>query len=255
MTGRKILALMDDNTVFQSSVDYAFDLFGNSGALIVATFLHNKSANIQKRREAIALLQEKYSNNKSTKLIIRNENGLKSSDLTREIRYTDLIIHHSNNKEANKLQHLPANFTKLLGQSKVPLLLVPDDLSDIKEVFLTCDGHPESIKSIKQFCQLMSDFCRENKVTLLEFNHDSQQFQPSEEKLLIEYLKQHCNNLGIYKISDETPDKILKLINFNKNAMVVSGTLQALGKSLRELPALTNRLIMEEKTPGFFGGY
>jgi len=255
MTGRKILALMDDNTVFQSSVDYAYDLFGNSGALIVAAFLSNKDSNVQKRRAIIASLQEKYSNNKNTKLIIRNESGLKSSELSREIRYTDLIIHHSNNTEADKLQHLPANFTKLLGQSKVPLLIVPDDLSAIKEVFLTCDGNPESIKSIKQFCQLMSDFCRDNKVTLLEFNHDAQQFQPSEEKLLIEYLKQHCKNLGIYKISNESPDKILKLINFNKNAMVVSGTLQALGKSLRELPALTNRLILEEKTPGFFGGY
>jgi hypothetical protein len=255
MTGRKIIALMDDNTVFQSSVNYAFDLFGASGSLIVAAFISDKSADIQKRRVIISQLQEKYSNSPSTKLIIRSENGLKPSDLSREIRYTDLIIHHSTQSEADKLQHLPANFTKLLVQSKVPLLIVPDDLSDIKEVFLTCDGSVESIKSIKQFCVLMSDFCRANKVTLLEFNHDVMQFQPSEEKLLIEYLKQHCNNLGIYKISNESPDKILKLINFNKNAMVVSGTLQALGKSIRELPALTNRLILVEKTPGFFGGY
>jgi hypothetical protein len=255
MTGRKILAILNDGADHQSSVEFAFELFGDSGALIVASFLSNKSADVAARKAILVQLQDQYSQRAGMKLVVRGENGLKPSDLLREVRYTDLIIYHSGSDLAKQFNDLPSNFSKLLIQTKVPLLLVPNDLTTVKEVFLTCDGTPESIKSIKQFCQIMGDFCRETRVTLLEFNHDSLQFQPNEEKLLIEYLKQHCNNLGIYKISDEAPDKIMKLINFNKNAMIVSGTLQALGQSLLELPALTSRLVLQEKSPGFFGGY
>lgn len=245
MSSKKILALLSDDASSACSVDFAFRLLNDNEGLVVATFIPEHTEDADHRKETISTLANRYEN-RSARLVFRPGFGMSMEEALIEAQFADIVI------------LVPELLEKLITPNSAeaaitsPIVLVPGPTENVQRVLITHDGSRESVPRIKQFCQILSDTCQKAEVTLVEFNHNSNQFNLQEEKLLIEYLRGHCADLGVFKVGEESPERILELIDFKKDTILVSGTLDILGKSLHHIPSLTNQLIYGEKSPGFF---
>lgn len=255
MSSRKILVLLSDSPVeARQTLSFVFQLLQNSSALVAAAFPEDRNIKLglQQRVQLVSELEQEFGAHPKIRLLLRSVYGLTSEEIEREAKYTDLIV-LSDDMFKSREQKLSLQLNADEVSVGVPILVVPKGVRSAEDILITYDGLPQGIAPIKQFCQIMGDLCQNAKVTLIEFNHDSAAFQPEEEKLLIEYLKQHCHSLGIYKVSNESPHQILQLINSSKNAIVVSGTSRLLNLPGIVTAPLDNPFLREEKLPGFFG--
>lgn len=252
MNSSKILALINDDIQSARSIDFAFQLLHGERGLVVAAFAGKNPGSGADRAILAEKLKQRYANETESRFILRTSPGLNPEEIAKESQYADIIVLSPELLHGQPGQWAAAT-NEQINKLNVPVILVPGEVKSVKHVLLTYDGNEQTLMVIKQFCQIMASLCAEAQVTLLEFNHDHASFEPQEERLLVEYLKQHCHNLGIFKVGSESPDKILKLIDFKEETILVSGTLSLLQQSIRELPALTSRLIYQERTPGFFG--
>lgn len=256
MSSRKILVLLSDSPdEARQTLSFVFQLLQNSNALVAAAFPEDRNISylLQQRIQLVSELEQEFGAHPKIRLLLRSVYGLSPDEIEREATYTDLIVL---NDEMTKNDDNNLSLRLIAGKEsnfRVPVLVVPKGVRSAEDILITYDGLPQGIAPIKQFCQIMGDLCQSAKVTLIEFNHDSAAFQPEEEKLLIEYLKQHCHSLGIYKVSNESPHQILQLINSSKNAIVVSGTSPLLNLPGIVNAPLDNPFLREEKLPGFFG--
>lgn len=256
MSSRKILVLLSDapNDARQT-LAFIFQLLQNSKALVAAAFAADQieKLRLSQRIQLVSELEREFGSHPEIRLVIRSVKGLAPEEIEREAKYTDLIV-LSDEMLRHREEHLSLQLnTANESDIGVPVLVLPKGIRSTEDILITYDGLPQGIAPIKQFCQIMGDLCQNARVTLIEFNHDSAAFQPEEEKLLIEYLKQHCHSLGIYKVSNESPHQILQLINSSKNAIVVSGTSRLLNLPGIVNAPLDNPFLREEKLPGFFG--
>lgn len=254
MSSRKILVLLSDNEDAQGCVNFVVQLFRETKTLVVVAFVNSKTKSEHHQKTIAAEMQQSFGAHPNVKILVRTGRNLTTAEMAREAKYTDLIVVQSavmTNSLMNWWDLLPKDASQSTIQ--VPVIVVPDPAHKIDEILITYDGQHPNFGSIRQFCQIMGDFCSTVNVTLLEINHDCNHFLPEEEKLLIEYLKEHCKNIGVYKVADESPEKILQLVNCGQNAIVVSGTVGSLQASLPHLTNLTGKFIEENKMPGFFG--
>lgn len=241
MSGRKIIVLISNDSDPVRYVTFIVALFKALNVVIVVVF-DAHSAISQKRRDAISkVLRHYFALHPQITLMVRNNHPVDREALIRESNYTDLIVVQPNNKQT------------YFAEMSVPVIVVPECAKQVDEVIITYDGRESGFETIRQFCQLLGNLCLKTRVTLLEINHDSDRFLPEEEKLSVEYLKGHCKNLGIYKVSEESPQQLLQRINSGGNALIVSGTFDHKSESVREGGWLTNQLISENGLPGFFG--
>lgn len=256
MSSRKILVLLSDSPVEARQIlSFVFQLLQNSHGLVAAAFPEeeNIKLRLQQRIQLVSELEQEFGSHPEIRFVLRSVYGLTPEEIEREAKYTDLIV-LSDKMLTSREQKLSVQLTAGVESNiGVPILVMPKGVRSAEDILITYDGLPQGIAPIKQFCQIMGDLCQNTRVTLIEYNHDSAAFQPEEEKLLIEYLKQHCHSLGIYKVSNESPHQILQLINSSNNAIVVSGTSRLLNLPGIVNAPLDNPFLREEKLPGFFG--
>ncbi len=121
-----------------------------------------------------------------------------------------------------------------LNRSSCPVLMVPHDFDQLGNILLVIDGSDVSRGSIKEFFQIFSQFSRDIDVTLLWVNMEEEPEMTSrDEIMLVEYIRQHCKNMGILKVQAPLTAKLMRPILYNHQTMVV-GTqdfLNALGKT------------------------
>lgn len=120
------------------------------------------------------------------------------------------------------------------NRSSCPILLVPHDFNQLGNILLVIDGSDVSRGSIKQFFLIFSQFSRDMDVTLLWVNaEEGTEMTSRDEMMLVEYIRQHCKNMGILKVQAPLTAKLMRPILYNHQTMVV-GTkdfLYALGKT------------------------
>lgn len=253
MSNRKILILLNDVADAKSCTHFIVRLFRKSSSLVVVAFTEESKVSPEQREHLAIMLQDSLRNHPNVRLIVRTAHKLSEEDIARESEYADMIVMPvSMDENMKRKPALSKSGSRVL--KNVPVMLVPDSTQDIDEVLITYDGSNPNLNAVKQFCQIMDSLCSESNITLLELNHDISRFLPEEEKLLIEYLKGHCKNLGVYKASEESPEEILEHINCSPNAMVVTGTLDTLYATLPHLQSLGRALISGSRMPAFFGG-
>lgn len=254
MDSRKILVLLSNKSEAQSCVNFTVQLFREMKTLMVIAYVEESDFSETEKQMTAADIQQSFNAHPNVKVVVRNGKNLTTDDIAREAKYTDLIVLQTVllSDASNQWLNAASKYQND-ALAQVPVIVVPNRAHKIEEVLITYDGENPNFGSIRQFCQVMGGFCSMVNVTLLEINHGCSHFLPEEEKLMVEYLKEHCQNFGVYKVSEESPEKILQLINCGPNALVVSGTLSSLQASLPHLPSLTGKFIQEKNMAGFFG--
>ncbi len=189
MSSRKILVLLSDAPDdARQTLAFVFQLLQNSHALVAAAFPEDRNLKfrLQQRIQLVSELEQEFGAHPEIRLALRSIYGLTPEEIEREAKYTDLIVLSDDilkRREKRLSLQLNATHESDIG---VPILVLPKGVRSSEDILITYDGLPQGIAPIKQFCQIMGDSCQTAKVTLIEFNHDSEAFKPAEEKLLIE---------------------------------------------------------------------
>lgn len=211
MTDKKIILAISAQSVDTSVFNLVTNcMSGENIHLTVCVFRDKVQSN-----STLTNLEElsKLCSDKSITLRLRI---LKNDDPQRLLKlstFADLLILHQ------ELLEEP-HFVETFGKHTCPVMILPKAYDSINHVLLTVDGSVESIKSIKQFAQLFANQIKNIEVTLLFLLETD--FETMDELLLIEYLKQYCEKLGVLKIIKPLTERKLKPVKCNDQTLVLS---------------------------------
>ena len=192
------------------------------------------------RQELYAYLAEKCEET-SCKYIIHKDDGCLPHELIRETQYADLLIINQETYNAmviNEGESIP--FRILLEIAGCPVLVLPKDMAKIEQIVMTFDGTAIAMRGIKQFSYLLPDIGNQLPVTVLTTY--SEEGPPNiEEKLFIEYLKQHFTNLALHRLCNDTEHTIYSAVGVDATTLLVVNN-----PSPQNLPILSKLLDCEE---------
>jgi len=192
------------------------------------------------RQELYAYLAEKCEET-SCKYIIHKDDGCLPHELIRETQYADLLIINQETYNAmviNEGESIP--FRILLEIAGCPVLVLPKDMAKIEQIVMTFDGTAIAMRGIKQFSYLLPDIGNQLPVTVLTTY--SEEGPPNiEEKLFIEYLKQHFTNLALHRLCNDTEHTIYSAVGVDATTLLVVNNA-----SPQNLPILSKLLDCEE---------
>lgn len=197
----------------------------------------------RKARQALYRYLADTSNEASCRHIVHKEDGCYPHELIRETQYADLLIisqqtYNARVKAAPGEEPVP--FRKILEKGGCPVLVLPRNAREIEQVVMTFDGSANAMRGIKQFSYLLPELGNDLPVTVLTTY--SEEAPPSlEEKLFIEYLKQHFSNLALHKLSNDTEHTIYNAVGLNTHTLLVVNN-----PSPQNLPILSELMNGEE---------
>lgn len=220
MDGRKVLILLSDKAGALSCIRFVARVFRHKRTVVVIGFTNNRA--LEKDYRVIkSEIHAEFGTLSNLKFIYRHQHVLSGAAIIQESQYCDLIIQPA---QPSFTIDLPHNVSLSTGIN-LPIVTIPVGFEMVSEILITHNGQFRQLQFIKLFFQVLGDLCQEVSVTLIEFNHNTRHFSQSDEKLFVEYLKVHCPNLGIVKAAGESPEKLLKMVNF-RNGIVVSSSLE-----------------------------
>ncbi len=280
MAGKKILVGLDGSKYAQSAVDHALNLFPGKESLLVGVHVRNihygdllesvkaheplyyqyrtdvfefdakvreaegeKSEVIEQFRESCEKADVGY--------VIHNDAGAPVLELVEESRFADLCLlgfqtYFANNNEGDDLLH------EVLKDAHCPVLVVPEAYKPVKNLIFSYDGRDTSFYAIKQFCYNFPELCALAKVTLLSVHKSEKEaMDEEEEKLVKEYLGQHCGEVEFHKVQGAPEDVILNALEFTEAPLVVMGSYGRSPLSMLFNPSTADKVLKHKKAPVF----
>lgn len=162
--------------------------------------------------------------------------------LFRESYYADGVL-------AEKSLFFESIFRNHLKDLHCPTLVFSEESPVPNHILFVITNHPDSVISIKQFCCLFENLCRNTKITLLILD-DGEGLDKPDEKLLVNYIRKWNTNIGVYKEQDWYAPNLLKNIEFDdKTLAVISRNLVVNTKQ----GTITELILNHEKSILFIG--
>ncbi|MFA0964888.1 hypothetical protein AB9P05_23975 [Roseivirga sp. BDSF3-8] len=152
--------------------------------------------------------------------LVRREQDGTLNDLIRESRFADLLV---------VSQHTWRKIIAGLGKSAIcpedavecPVLIVPDPQKGIDQVILTYNGTPEAMRGIKQFVYMLPELAANLPVTILTTYDSAHTPSGTDEKLFIEYMKEHFNEVALHKMDSHSEHTLISAVGLNQNSLVI----------------------------------
>jgi hypothetical protein len=123
------------------------------------------------------------------------------------------------------------------------IIALPQEFNSMSNVILLFDGSSASLRGIKEFFQAFSRYTAVMDVTLLSLIPEDAPVERDNEVMLLEYLRQYSNNVGLLKVQTPLSDRHLRAVPHSQSPMVI-GTLEFLmaqrGKNITFKPFYDN---------------
>ncbi len=165
-------------------------------------------------------LQEQCKDN-GAKAVIHQDSGCTLEALMQETRYADLLVLSQDIYLAATQGPYARPVSRVLEQCCCPVLVLPSQQARLEQVVMTFDGSIRAMDGIKQFAYLLGGMTQQLPVTVLTTYGDTQELPAAEEKLFIEYLKQHFSNVGLHRLNEGAEHTIKSAIGLNEHVLAV----------------------------------
>lgn len=212
----KILVAVNPNHTSTSAVDFACYLARVTNSGVTGVFLEDQGSYYTAAFSTIGNLQstafdtihDEKNNQADTAIAnfrsaccsrsvncgVHRDRGVPTEELVKESRFADLLVIDAELSLSGKFDGLPSAFVKsVLKKAECPVIIAPDQFSDIEEIVFAYNGSPSCVFAMKQFTLLFPQFA-DKKVTVLEVNSKGQWNNP-EKHALAEWLNDHYNNV------------------------------------------------------------
>jgi len=187
-------------------------LYGDNIRLVLCIIDgENESPQIDGLLDRISLFCEQQDIDVKIRHLVKNM----YEELENLTAYSDLLII---NKKA--LRHL--RLSGDLEEVSCAMMVLPEDFVIIKNALFFMDGSKEATAAIKQFAQTFSSRLSDLDITIISSQHDAQyEKMLNGESLLLDYLKQYAQNIGILKVRGPLTDRLLKPIEYSDRTLVI----------------------------------
>lgn len=178
------------------------------------------------------------------------DKGLPAEEAILESRFADIVIMNRDISFALLYDSDPTLFVKnVLAGAQCPVLIVPDNMKEIKEVFFAYNGSFSSMFAIKQFTQLFAVFT-ERKATVVYIAENNTPAMPHE-KLLKEYLNMYYDSIEFITLAGEPDTAIKELLNNRKDCIITFGAYGRSNLSRFFKRSKADNILRELDTPIF----
>lgn len=241
-TGKKIVVVINDQKESLNALYFVKKLFvhQSNSNLIDIVYIHSsefktertselkaiRPSDIESEEVRIELNQflEEIELTQNTKANLHKQVGNNTQMLSWRCNYADLLV--TTSEGYAYLQNTRSEKEPSLSACTecAPFVVVPNNFENVENVLIVYGSNVENINGIKQFCYLFQNICSQYDVNLLQVFQDGRNpFEIKEERMFVEYLKQHCTRLGIHKYIGGEPIEILKNhLSFSSKTLVVS---------------------------------
>lgn len=286
MKGRKILVGLDGSRYCESATQYAIDLFKEDDTehenLLVGVYInslhygdmlrkvrdhreplyfsyHNDvfefdeyADEAEEKRKASVDKFEEHCEKAGVAYKVHDHRGSPLTEMLEESRFADLIVlgfqtYFANLEGDDHLIH------ELMKDAHCPLLVVPQEVTPIKNLLFTYDGKDSSFYAIKQFTYVLSLTASRRPVRVLSVSKEDEDAIPErEERLMKEFLDQHCHEeVRIDQIKGEPEDVIMDALHFNEDPLLVMGSYGRSSFSMLFQPSMADKVLQYRKAPVF----
>ncbi len=188
----------------------------------------------------------------SVRYEIYNDFRLTTHEVVKQSTYADLLI-LSYRIFYNYLIGAPDSSTiyQILKGSKCPVLILPEGTTKIDNIIFTYDNKESSVFAIKAFSNLFARKMRNKVVSILTVMPNADE-EIKNEKLLLNLVKQHYNNVGIQLLEGQNISK--EINNFARNVQNPLVVMGAYGRSRISnllLPSVAQYLLKKSNLPLF----
>lgn len=256
MRCRKILIGFDGTGSAGKEIDFVSRYLVPDNALVVGAILRKYTAvklpcackdcggkrNCEGSRKAGKVLDEvtgrlhKTGEKVGFRTVMRQELNMNIGDLVQETRFADLLVlgQRTWKKISKALSMTP---DAMLPEWECPLLILPDTTEGFEQVILTYNGSPDAMHGLKQFLYMLPELVGNLPVTILATYSSQKAPAAGEEKLFIEYLKEHFGEVAFHKVEQHTEHTLLSAVGLNEKCLVIIND-----KSPKELKLLNSLL-------------
>ncbi len=183
---------------------------------------------------------------------IFNDFKLTTHELIKQTTYADLLIlsyqiffNHVTQKPDTSLLY------QILKKSRCPVLIIPENMYQTKNIVLTYDGKESSVFAIRAFSNLFAIAVKNKIVSTLTVTPGADE-EIKNEKYLMELVKQHFSNVGMQLLTGSSTSQ--EILNFAENVehpLVIMGAYGRSTISNLIIPSVARRIIRKRRIPLF----
>jgi len=188
----------------------------------------------------------------SIKYEIYNDFKLTTHEVVKQSTYADLLI-LSYRVFYNYASGKPDSSTiyQILKGSKCPVLILPEGITEVENLIFTYDNKESSVFAIRAFSNLFARNMKDKVVSILTVMPNVEE-EIKNEKLLLNLVKQHYNNVGLQLLEGGNISK--EINNFAQsvpNPLVVMGAFGRSRISNLLIPSVAHYLLQKSNLPLF----
>ncbi|NJN28248.1 MAG: universal stress protein [Cyclobacteriaceae bacterium] len=195
---------------------------------------------------------EKTARDTSVRYEIYNDFRLTGHEVVKQSTYADLLIlsyrvflNYQTGKPDTSILY------QILKGSKCPVLILPEGTNKIDNLIFTYDNKESSVFAIRAFSALFSGNIKDRIVSILSVMPNVDE-EIKNEKLLLNLVKQHYNNVGIQLLEgDNISKEISNFANSVQNPLVVMGAYGRSHISNLLIPSVAQYILKESNLPLF----
>jgi len=183
---------------------------------------------------------------------IYNDFRLTTHEVVKQSTYADMLI-LSYRIFYNYLTGKPDTsiLYQILKGSKCPVLILPDGTNRVDNIIFTYDNKESSVFAIRAFSSLFSDNMKDKIISILSVMPNVDE-EMKNEKLLLNLVKQHYNDVGIQLLEGNNISKEISNFASNvQNPLVVMGAYGRSHISNLLLPSVAQYLVKKSNLPLF----
>ena len=195
---------------------------------------------------------EKTARDFNIKHEIYNDFSLTTHEVVTQSTYADMLV-LSYRVFYNYLTGKPDTsiLYQILKGSKCPVLILPEGVNKIDNIIFTYDNKESSVFAIRAFSNLFPGNSKDKIVSILSVMPNADE-EMKNEKLLLNLVKQHYNNVGIQLLEGENISKEINNFAGNvQNPLVVMGAYGRSHISNLLLPSVAQYLLKQSDLPLF----
>lgn len=195
---------------------------------------------------------EKSAKDFSVNYEIFNDFSLSAEEMVKQSTYADLLIlsYRIFNTGSDDKPDTSTIFDILKG-SRCPVLILPEGRCKTDNIIFTYDGKESSVFAIKAFSNLFARKTKNKVVSILTVTPNLDE-EIKNEKLLLNLVKQHFNNVGIQLLEGNNISK--EIDNFSRgvqNPLVVMGAFGRSRISNMLIPSVAQFFLKTSNLPLF----
>lgn len=146
-----------------------------------------------------------------------------TDDIISASRFADVMITKTTSVHATENEQVTTDEAeRFLTESYCPVLLAPDEMSEIKSIILTYNGSYSSVYAIKQFAYIFNTL-KDVPVEVLTITERGKDHETPEKELIHGFLSSHFNNISYKIIKGDPETEIMLELMYKKNAIVTFG--------------------------------